>query len=97
MRFSEAWILTEGLYYGASREIGDIFQEDLKRSEWSEVDNHADIPLIGIAPWGVVASQEELMGIYVSTRTTCPNTRHTDVIFVVASQGNSFQVFEYVK
>ena len=64
---SEAWILTEGLYYGASREIGDIFQEDLKRSEWSEVDNHADIPLIGIAPWGVVASQEELMGIYVST------------------------------
>ena len=63
---TEAWVITEGLYMGSSKEIGDIFQEDLKRSEWSEVGDHADIPLIAIGPWGVLAGQNYLAGIYVS-------------------------------
>ena len=60
-----AWIFTEGLHYGSSREIGDIFQEDLKRSQWAEEDDHASIPLIGIVPWGILADRVNLQGINV--------------------------------
>ena len=59
--------MTEGLHYGASKEVGDIFQEDLKRSEMSEIDDHASIPLIGVVPWGIVADSKNLQGINVST------------------------------
>ena len=45
--------------------MGDIFQEDLKKSEWSELQDHANIPLIGMPPWGIIAGQQSLAGIHV--------------------------------
>ena len=51
---------------GASREISTIFQEHLQRSQWSENDDHASIPLIGFTPWGVIADRKALSGINVS-------------------------------
>ena len=63
---SGAWVFTDGLNTGASKEIADIFQEDLKRSEWAEVADHANIPLIAFTPWSVLADRSQLMGIYVS-------------------------------
>ena len=59
-------MFTDGLYTGSSKEIADIFQEDLKRSEWAEVEDHANIPLIGFTPWSVLADRSQLMGIFVS-------------------------------
>ena len=60
-----AWLVTDGLYSGASREIASFFQEDLKRSEWSEVKQHTEITLVGVAPWGIVAGKQHLQGVFV--------------------------------
>ena len=57
--------MTDGLYRGASREIASIFQEDLKKSVWSEVKQHTEITLVGVAPWGIVAGQHHLEGVFV--------------------------------
>ena len=62
-----AWIITEGLYAGSSREIGDIFQEDLEKTEWGE--ENLDLPLIAFTPWGILADRKPLYGIWV----TCNN------------------------
>ena len=62
---TEAWLLTDGMAVGIAREIGEMFQEDLRRSEYSEMDDHTNIPLIGIAPWGVLADRHQLQGIHV--------------------------------
>lgn len=68
LNVAESWVITEGLYIGSAKEIGDIFQEDLKRSEWSEVEDHANIPLIAIGPWGILSGQSSLAGINVCTK-----------------------------
>lgn len=63
--FTEAWLITDGMAMGTARELGEIFQEDLRRSQYSELDNHANIPLLGICPWGVLADRHQLEGIHV--------------------------------
>ena len=61
--WAAAWIITEGLYAGSSREIGDIFQEDLEKTEWGE--ENLDLPLIAFTPWGILADRKPLYGIWV--------------------------------
>lgn len=63
--FVGAWVITEGLCVGASKEIGDIFQEDLPRTIWAEKRDHTNIPLIAMAPWGILADRQPLDGIFV--------------------------------
>ncbi|ELT91987.1 hypothetical protein CAPTEDRAFT_196769 [Capitella teleta] len=64
---TKAWLITDGMAVGTARELGEIFQEDLRRSKYSELDEHANIPLIGIGPWGLLADRHQMQGIHVGS------------------------------
>lgn len=47
---TNAWIISGGTNYGVMRLVGEAMKEDL----------YPNIPVIGIATWGVIASRENL-------------------------------------
>ncbi|XP_075251277.1 transient receptor potential cation channel subfamily M member 1-like isoform X3 [Convolutriloba macropyga] len=49
-----AWIITNGLNCGASKEVGSALKNAFKRNN--------RIPCIGITPWGIVQGRENLIG-----------------------------------
>ena len=53
-----AWIITNGLNCGASKEVGSALKNAFKRNN--------RIPCIGITPWGIVQGRENLIGPDVS-------------------------------
>ena len=55
-----AWIFTEGLNCGISKEVGSTFQEDLAHSELAAYEHHCNIPLVGFPPWREVTDKEDL-------------------------------------
>ena len=52
--FSAAWLITDGLASGSTKEIGEIFQE-------SKVGDHANnMSVIGVAPWGIITGRDDI-------------------------------------
>ena len=55
-----AWIITNGLNCGASKEVGSALKNAFKRNN--------RIPCIGVTPWGIVQGKEGMIGIEVRVR-----------------------------
>uniref|UniRef100_A0A5F8AJT3 Transient receptor potential cation channel subfamily M member 3 n=1 Tax=Macaca mulatta TaxID=9544 RepID=A0A5F8AJT3_MACMU len=62
-----AWIFTGGVNTGVIRHVGDALKDHASKSR-------GKICTIGIAPWGIVENQEDLIGRDVSTEC-CPFPR----------------------
>ena len=74
--FLAAWLITDGLASGSTKEIGEIFQE-------SKVGDHANnMSVIGVAPWGIITGRDDIVkhgigvGIFFTTEPLnhCFNT-----------------------
>ncbi len=59
-------MLTDGLCSATAQLLGSVFDENMLQSTWTEGHNSVmHHPLISITPWGIVADNQQLIGIHV--------------------------------